>query len=155
MFEGNRRLFFPDAANVPPVPPPGTAWSLDLVPEIEGDDHFLIARVLSGSFLGVGAQGVMGLGTTMTYSAGQVLHKVASPGGVEYVMFSMSEIRTTTFDPFVLNGLAGMSVPTGWAYSSEVAAEDLVVGTPSGVATVFSVFDYWNFPATGSPRDLT
>ena len=148
--EGNQRLFFPEATNVPPSAPPGTALSLDLVPEIEGDDHFLTARVLSFSFLGVGAQGVMGLGTvargtTMTYSAGQVLHKVASPGGVEYVMFSMSEIRTTTFDPFVLNGLAGMSVPTGWAYSSEVAAEDLVVGTPSGVATVFSVPDYWNF----------
>jgi hypothetical protein len=148
--EGNRRIFFPDATNVPPVPPPGTPFSLDLVPEIEGDDHFLIARVLSGSFLGIGAQGVMGLGTvargtTMTYSAGQVLHKLATPDGTEYVMFSMSEIRTTTFDPFALNGLAGMSVPTGWAYSSEVALEDLVVGTPSGVASVFSVSDYWNW----------
>ena len=84
--EGNRRLFFPEATNVPPPAPPGTPLSLDLVPEIEGDDHFLIARVLSGSVLGFGAQGLMALGraargTTMTYSAGQVLHKVASPGG--------------------------------------------------------------------------
>jgi hypothetical protein len=148
--EGNRRFFFPEAANVPPVAPPGTPFSLDLVPEIEGDDHFLIARVLSGSLLGFGAQGAMALGrvergTTMTYSAGQVLHKVASPDGVGYVMFSMSEERTTMFDPFVLNGLAGMSVPAGWAYSSEVAAEHLIVGTPGGVASVFSVSDYWNF----------
>ena len=148
--EGNRRLFFPDATNIPPVPPPGTPFSLDLVPEIEGDDHFLIARVISASFLGFGAQGVMGLGTvergtTLTYSAGQVIHKVARPDGTEYIMFSMSEIRTTTWDPFVLNGLAGISVPTGWAYSSEVLSENLVVGTPTGVATVFSVVGYWNW----------
>jgi len=148
--EGNRRLFFPEATNVPPLVPPGTALSLDLVPEIEGDDHFLIARVLSASFLGVGAQGAMGLGqaargTTLTYSAGQVLHKLSSPGGIDYVLFSMSEIRTTSFDPFVVNGLAGMSVPTGWGYSSEVALEDLVVGTPGGIANVFSVRGYWNW----------
>ena len=45
--EGNPRLFLPDlGTNVPPMAPPGTPLSLDLVPEIEGDDHFLIARVL-------------------------------------------------------------------------------------------------------------
>lgn len=30
----------------------------------------------------------------------------------------------------------------GWAYSSEIAPKDLVVGTPSGIANVFSVPDY-------------
>jgi hypothetical protein len=60
-------------------------------------------------------------------------------------MFSMSEIRTTMWDPFVLNGLAGISVPTEWVYSSEVLSENLVVGTPTGVATVFSVVGYWNW----------
>ncbi len=35
-------------------------------------------------------------------------------------MWSMSEERTAMFDPYVVNGLAGMSVPAGWTYSSEV-----------------------------------
>ncbi len=149
--EGNPRVFLPDAGtNVPPMAPPGTAMSLDLVPEIEGDDHFLIARVLGATFLGFGAQGIMAnvqvaRGTTMTFSAGRVIHTLTSTDGVEYVLFSMSEIPMATFDPFVLNGLAGISVPTGWTYSSEVTFEDLVVGTPSGIANVFSVPDYWTW----------
>jgi hypothetical protein len=148
--EDNRRLFFPDATNDAPSAPPGTALSLDLVPEIPGDDHFLIARVLSSSFLGIGAQGFIALGqvdrgTTLTYSVGQVIHTVTSPQADEYVMFSMSESRTETFDPFVPNGLAEMSVPTGWLYSSEVLSEELVVITPGGTANVFSVPGWWNW----------
>ncbi len=147
--EGNRRLFFPEATNVAPEPP-GVALSLDLVPEIPGDDHFLIARVLSSSFLGFGAQGPMGLGraergTTMTFSPGQVIHKVRSTDGTEYINYSMSEIRVAQFDPFVVNGLAGMSLPNGWVYSSEELTEQLVVGTPDGVANVFSVPGWWNW----------
>ena len=57
----------------------------------------------------------------------------------------MSEVQTTTFDPFALNGLDGMSVPTGWTYSSDAPLEDLVVGTLGGVPNVLSVTDYWNF----------
>ena len=116
MSEGNRRLFFPAATNIAPEVPLGTALSLDLVPEIPGDDHFLIARVLSGTVLGRGDQGVLGLGrvargTTLIFRAGQILHKVRSPDGVEYVLWSMSEARTAIFDPFVVNGLAKNSVP--------------------------------------------
>jgi hypothetical protein len=81
----------------------------------------------------------------MIYRAGKVLHKVASPDGVEYVLWSMAEARTALFDPFVVNGLAEMSLPPGWTYSSEVASEDLIVSTPGGVSSVFSVRDYWNF----------
>ena len=149
--QGNRRLFLPDSGtSIPPTLPPGAASSLDLVLEIEGDDHFFIARVLGATLLGIGEQGIMAnaqvaRGTTMTFSAGRVVHKVASNVGLEYVLFSMSEIHTTAFDPLVPNGLAGMSVPTGWTYSSELLAEDLVVGTPSGVANVFSVPGYWTW----------
>ena len=148
---GNPRLFLPnEGTSVPPVPPPGTALSLDLVPEIEGDDHFFIARVLGATFLGVGGQGIMAnaqvaRGTTMTFSAGSVIHKVASTNGVEYVLFSINEIHTRTWNPSVVNGLAPFSIPVGWNYSSEVVLEDLVVGTPSGVANVFSVPGYWTW----------
>jgi len=149
--EGNARLFLPDqGTNVPPTVPPGTALSLDLVPEIPGDDYFFIARVLSGSLLGIGAEGPMfnvkvARGTTMTWFAGSVIHKLTDPGGVEYVLFTISEIHTPTFNPFVVNGLAGMSVPAGWTYSSEVTSSDLVVSTPTGIANLLAVPEYWTW----------
>ena len=148
---GNPRLFLPDfGTNDAPTPPIGTPESLDLLPEIEGDEYTFIARVLSASLLGFGAQGIMAnvqvaRGTTMTWNAGRVIHTLSASDGTDYVLFSMSETHTATFDPFVVNGLQQMSLPGGWQYSSEVLLEDLVVGTPTGVANVFSVQDYWTW----------
>ena len=144
---GNGRLFLPDeGTNIPP--PGGILTSFDFVPEIPGADHFLAARVLSGSLLGFGNEGIMTLAqvartTTQTYFAGSVIHKLTTPNADEYVLFSMSENQTATFNPFVQNGFAAMSVPTGWAYSSEVLSEDLVFGTPSGVGSIFSSGSRW------------
>ena len=148
---GNPRFLMADSGvNTPPVAPPGTPTSLDLVPEIEGDDYTLIARVLSASLLGFGQQGIMvnpqvARGTTLTFNEGTVIHKVARPDGVEFVLFSMSEVPMATFDPFVVNGLAGMSVPFGWSYSSERLTTELVIGTPGGIANLFAVGDHWAF----------
>jgi len=147
---GNPRLFLPDFGVSTPPEAPGVTRSLDLLPEVEGDEYRLIARVLSATLLGSGGQGVMAQarverGTTMTFSAGRVIHKVTRPDGAEFVLFSMSEIRATTFDPTVLGGLGAMSIPGGWTYTSEVIGEDLVIGTPGGVAYVYSVPDYWTF----------
>ena len=50
-----------------------------------------------------------------------------------------------TFDPFVVNGLAGMSVPIGWSYSSERLTTELIIGTPGGIANLFAVSDHWAF----------
>ena len=91
---GNNRLFLPDfGTTLPPEAPPGVATSLDLLPEIQGDEYQLI--------------------------------------------------HTPIFDPFVLNGLAAMSLPPGWAYESEVLAADFAIGTPTGIASVYSVPNYW------------
>lgn len=142
--EGNLRLFLPDVGtNTPPPTPPGTFSSFDFVAEIPGPDHFLIARVLDAQPIGIGSQGVMALTqvartTIQTFFAGRVVHKLTTPDADEYLLFSMSESVTAAFDPFVLNGLAGMSTPAGWTYSSEILSEDLVIGTPSGVASIFS-----------------
>lgn len=149
--EDNSRFFLPDSAvNLPPSAPPGTPLALDLVPELSGDDHFLIARVLSGALLGFGAQGAMATaqvdrGTTMTWDAGRIVHKLLDDAGDEYVLFSINESATLSFDPFALDGLAGMSLPTGWSYSSEVLAAELVVDTPGGIAEVFTVADHWTW----------
>ena len=131
------RLFLPDAStNTPPVPDPGTPAFLDLVPEIDGPDHFLIAQVLSGGLIGVGDQGIWATasvrrGTTLTYFPGSVLHTLTSDTGDDYVLFSMNEEPTNEFDPFVVDGLAGLSVPTGWSYSSELLSEEFTVTTPT------------------------
>ena len=152
--EGNARLLLADqGTNVPPVPPPGTPASLDLVPEIEGDDHFMIARILGVELLGIGDQGPMASalvarGTTLTLSAGRVAHRLTSPPfGIDWVLFSISEAQTTSFDPFVVDGLAGMSVPQGWTYSSEVLSEDLVIPTPGGIANIYTSPGYWTWQA--------
>ena len=139
-----------ELTNVPPVPVPGTALSLDLVPEIEGDDHVLVAQVLLGRPLGFGEQGLIAWaqvarGTTMRFKAGRVIQLLMSPQGAEYVLFSMNEIHTSTFDPFVLDGMAAMSIPSGWSYSSEMLSSDLVLGTSDGIARVYSVPEYWSF----------
>ena len=149
--EDNARLFLPDfATNDPPPPTPGTAISFDFVPEIPGDDHFLIAQVLSGALIGVGARGLMSTaqvarGTTLFYFPGSIVHKLTDDVGDEYVLFSMSEDKTTEFDPFVVDGLAGMSTPVGWSYSSEVLTDVLTVETPGGVASIFTVPGYWTW----------
>lgn len=146
---GNNRLFLPDfGTDIPPEAPPGVATSLDLLPEIEGDEYQLTAQVLSASFLGLGTQGPIAIaevarGTTMRWDAGSLIHRVRSPAGTEFVLLSISEIHTGIFDPFVLNGLAAMSLPPGWAYESEVLATDFTIGTPTGIASVYSVPNYW------------
>lgn len=137
-------MFLPEfGTNTPPEAPPGVATSLDLLPEIEGDEYQLIAQVLSASFLGFGTQGPIAIaqvarGTTMRWDAGSLIHTVRSPAGTEFVLFSLSEIHTPIFDPFVLNGLAAMSLPPSWAYESEVLAADFTIGTPTGIASVYS-----------------
>lgn len=147
---GDARLLLSDfSTNVPPMPMDGTTLAYDFVAEIPGDDHFLIAQVLGATLVGFGAQGLMTVAqvardTTLTFLPGRVVHKVTDPAGDEYVLFSMQESATAQFDPTVLDGLAGMSVPVGWSYSSEVLTAPLVAPT-GGIANVFGAADYWTF----------
>ena len=158
--EGARIILADQVTNTPPVPDPGTPQTLDLVNEIPGPDHFLIAQVLSGGPLGFGNQGLwttasVRRGTTLTYFPGTVLHTLTSSTGDDYVLFNMNIGATAEFDPFVVDGLAGLSVPIGWSYSSELLSEAFTVTTPTGIATVAAVEDYWVWqravpePATG------
>lgn len=132
--------------NIAPAPPPGTPTTLDLIPEIPGADHEFIARVLEGTVLGFGAQGPfirpqVQRSTTLTYYAGSILHTVTDPTGTEFVLFSMSGAPMAIHDPTVVGGLAGLSLPAGWSYASEVLVDELVVGTPGGVANLFGQGD--------------
>ncbi|MEM7413478.1 MAG: hypothetical protein AAF430_24815 [Myxococcota bacterium] len=138
-----RYLIADETVSIAPAPPLGTPASLDLVPEIAGDDHEFIARVLSGTVIGFGAQGAfarpqVARNTTLTYDAGSVLHTVTDTSGTEFVLFSMDGASTATYDPTVVGGLGGLDLPAGWSYESEVLASELVVVTPGGVANLFS-----------------
>ncbi len=138
-----RFLMADETVSIAPAPPAGTPASLDLIPEIPGADHEFIARVLGGTLVGFGAQGVfarprVARDTTLTYFAGSILHTVTDPSGTEFVLFSMDGAAMATYDPSVLGGLAGLDLPTGWSYASEVLASELVVITPGGVANLFS-----------------
>ncbi len=147
---GARRLLPDSIVSTPPPPPPGTAATLDLVPEIPGDDHFLIAQVLSGALVGNGAQGLMATSrvartTTHTFLPGRVVHKLTDTNGDDWVLFLIDEDKTATFDPGVVDGLAAMDVPVGWSYSSEVLTDTFLVTTPGGIADVFTVPTYWTW----------
>ena len=156
------RITLPDdVVNTPPIPDPGTPQTLDLVPEIPGPDHFLVAQVLSGGPLGFGDQGLWTIaevrrGTIFTYNPGTVLHTLTSSTGDDFVLFQINNEPIAEFDPFVVDGLAGISVPIGWTYSSELLTEAFTVTNPSGIATVAAVEDYWVWqlavpePATGA-----
>ena len=141
--ESRRYLMADETVSIAPPPPAGTPATLDLIPEIPGADHEFIARVLGGTVLGLGAQGVfarpmVARDTILTYYAGSILHTVTDPSGTEFALFSMDGASMATYDPTVLGGLAGLDLPDGWSYASEVLASELVVVTPGGVANLFS-----------------
>jgi hypothetical protein len=107
--------------------------------------------VLSGSVLGSNTQGFMiraqvARGTTFTYDAGRVIHTLLSNTGVEYILFSMDAGFTpanpgaaVSWDPFALNGLAGVLLPTGWSYGSQVLTQARTYVVPGGIADIVSL----------------
>lgn len=138
-----RTLIADEFTNVSPAPPTGTPATLDLIPEIPGPDHRFIARAMSGSVLGVGAQGAflsvqVQRGFTWIFHAGSIVHTVTDPSGTEFVLFSMDGAAMATYDPSLLGGLSGLDQPVGWSYASEILASELVVVTPSGVANLYA-----------------
>ena len=139
------RLFLPDSGtNTPPVLDPSVPTELDLVPTIPGPDLFLIAKVLGASLLGfdptVGplVEAYVARGTTLQWNAGRVIHKAVSTTGDEYVLFSIDDAFSQGFDLDAVGGMAGVPLPVGWTYTSELLSSTFVVDTPTGVASVFA-----------------
>jgi len=126
-----------------PTAPPGVAPALDLIPGIPGDDFLFVAQVLSATPISIHPSfGFFALvsvkrDTRFRYGAGEVVHEVRDAAGNRYVLQSLALDLLGTYDPTILNGLAGIPLPTGWSYSSEVLASDLVADS-GGIATVFA-----------------
>jgi|GEM_PF-6277396 len=140
------RLFLPDSGtNTPPVLDPSIPTELDLVPEIPGPDLFLIAKTLSAVLLGVDpvsrqlvVEAQVARGTTLQWNAGRVIHKIVSPTGDVYVLFSIDEAYAQGFDINAVGGLAGVPLLPGWRYTSERLTSTFVLDTPTGIASVLA-----------------
>jgi hypothetical protein len=122
--------------------PPGAAPSLDLSPDIPGDDFFYVARLLDASVLGfdpVSGPSILAQverDTVFTYEAGTRIHEATDPQGNVYILFGI--------DPTQPDALAGVPLPAGWSVSDRVLGSELSVAS-GGVATVFSPGSGTNF----------
>lgn len=138
------KLFMPTevTANLP-TPPDGVAAGLDLIPGIPGNDFVFIAQLLSATIVGFDATfGAFALvsverDTRFRYAAGEVVHEAIDTDGNHYVLQAIAPDLLDVYDPTELDGLAGISLPPGWNYTSSVLAEDLVLDS-GGLATVFA-----------------
>lgn len=140
-----RLITFDSGVNTPPVLDPSIPTELDLVPTIPGSDLFLIAKVLSGALIGFDpVSGVpiieaqVARGTTLTYNAGRVIHTIVSTSGDEYVLFSIDQVYAEDFDVDAVGGMAGVPLPAGWTYTSELLTSAFVTTTPTGIASVLA-----------------
>ena len=138
------KLRVPDASSsVLPTPGPGVAPSLDLVPDIPGDDFDYIARVTSGQILEI----VPGFGPLATaevardvefrYAAGRLVHELSDPDGFRWILFSYDLSLLDDYDLEQPGSLAPLPIPDGWTYASRVLDQELVIDS-NGLAHVFA-----------------
>ncbi len=142
------KLFLPTevTANLPTAPP-GVAQSLDLIPEVPGDDFVFVAQLVSAIVVGndptfgIFAVASIARDTRYRFAAGEVVHIVTDTQGDRYVLQAIAVSLLDQYDPAVVGGLAGTPLPDGWTYSSELLSTDLVAES-GGLATVFAQGQY-------------
>lgn len=123
----------------------GVPSSMDFVPEIPGNEFELIAKVLDGSIVEFGDNGIMALvnvmrDTRFRFPAGSRVHEVTDPEGAIFVLFAY-EVESEDFDSpdfEAADALAHYPVPEGWTYSTRIVDEELVMDS-NDVATVLSI----------------
>ncbi len=75
--------------------------------------------------------------TEFVFDAGREIHELTAPDGSVYVMQSYSIEADPSLEVGGLTGLGGrLELPDGWAFSSRVLDDSLVVEDLDGVATV-------------------
>lgn len=152
----------------PATPPAGVAASLDLVPDIPGDDFFFCCEVLSGAFLGFDS-GSGAIFSTVTvkrsnvfhYAAGSVMHDAIDPLGNRYGLFLIDVDLAETYDVGQLDGLAGVALPAGWTYESRVLDAPLALTADAGLTynfgaaqlggIVLTAWQRYELPEPGAP----
>jgi hypothetical protein len=119
--------------------------TLDLIPEIPGDEFKLIAKTLEGNIVDISFSGIMVetkvmRNTILRYPAGSRVHELIDKDGNIYVLFAY-EVDSADFDRsfFEKNDvLSNYPHPKGWSYSSRILNEDLILNS-KGIANVLAI----------------
>ncbi len=123
----------------------GISNTLDLIPEIPGDEFQLIAKTLELKIVDISFSGIM-IGskvmrnTVLRYPAGRRVHELTDEDGNIYVLFAY-EVKSVDFDRsfFEKPGvLSNYPHPKGWSYSSRIINEDLVL-ISKGIVNVLAI----------------
>lgn len=123
----------------------GLPSSVDLIPEIPGDDFRVIAKTTDGRIVEAGANGIVAVvqvvrDTSFLFPAETRVHELTDPEGNVFVLFAY-EVESADFTSPVFqdaDALAGHPRPAGWTYSTRILGEDLRMN-PGGVATVLAI----------------
>jgi len=118
---------------------------MDFVPEIPGEEFELIAKVLDGSLVEMGENGIMAQvdvmrDTLFRFPAESRVHELTDPEGNTFVLFAY-EVESEDFDSpdfEAADALASYPAPADWTYSTRRLDEELVMES-NDVATVLSI----------------
>ena len=119
----------------------GISSTLDLIPEIPGDEFKLIAKTLAGNIVDISFSGIMVdtkvmRNTILRYPAGSRVHELIDEDGNIYVLFAY-EVDSADFDRSFFENIDVLSNyphPKGWSYLSRILNED-----PNGIANVLAI----------------
>ena len=122
----------------------GVPSTLDLIPEIPGEEFELIAKTLSGSIVEMGENGLIAMvevmrDTLFRYPAGSRVHELTDPDENIFILF-VYEVDSEDFDTSYFeaeDALTDHPVPEGWTYSTRILNEDLIMDS-NGIATVLA-----------------
>ncbi len=138
----------------------GISSTLDLVPEIPGDEFQLIANTLEGKIVGISFSGFPQFrfkplssfrfdimieskvmrNTVLRYPAGRRVHELTDEDGNIYVLFAY-EVKSVDFDRSFFEKtdvLSNYPRPKGWSYSSRIINEDLILNS-KGIVNVLAI----------------
>ena len=123
----------------------GVSSTLDLIPEIPGDEFQLIAKGLEGKIVNVSFSGIMikskvMRNTVLRYPAGRRVHELTDKDGNIYVLFAY-EVKSVNFDRTFFEKddvLLNYPRPKGWSYSSRIIDEDLILNS-KGIVDVLAI----------------
>jgi len=123
----------------------GISNTLDLIPEIPGDEFQLIAKTLELKIVDISFSGIM-IGskvmrnTVLRYPVGRRVHELTDEDGNIYVLFAY-EVKSVDFDRSFFEKpdvLSNYPHPKGWSYSSRIINEDLVLKS-KGIVNVLAI----------------
>jgi len=140
-----KQIIIPDGELLSHLSFEDVSSTLDLIPEIPGDEFKLIAKTLEGNIVDISFSGIMVetkvmRNTILRYPAGSRVHELIDKDGNIYVLFAY-EVDSADFDRSFfekIDVLSNYPHPKGWSYSSSILNEDLILNS-KGIANVLAI----------------